>query len=61
MQRGKELYQALLHSPPPINPGEWKHKGLILRLANFPTFTRKLHPYQFEAFLENTSYIVWIV
>jgi hypothetical protein len=22
MQRGKELYQALLHSPPPINPGE---------------------------------------
>jgi hypothetical protein len=22
MRRGKELYQALLHSPPPINPGE---------------------------------------
>jgi hypothetical protein len=22
MQRRKELYQALLHSPPPINPGE---------------------------------------
>jgi hypothetical protein len=31
MRRGKELYQALLHSLP-INPGEWKHKDLILRL-----------------------------
>jgi hypothetical protein len=34
----RTLYQALLHSPPPINPGEWKHKGLILRVnLNYTT------------------------